>query len=92
MSSLELKSAAPHIVLRPEIDLSAFPRIPDFAAETILEFLPDGTCGIEGHHGHWIASLHFDSLERFAKVLNEADKKRFPRFWIHARVTEAGGL
>ena len=78
---------------RPRIDLSLFDGLPVYTspglwtAEDILLHLPTGALGIEGHSADWIQSLHRDSLQRLATLLNCADNGQLPAFWRHARVT-----
>ena len=73
--------------------MSILPAVPVFRgpgpwqAEHVLEFLPDGASGIEGHATKWIEHLHRDSLERLAQLLTAADQGRLPHFWSMARVT-----
>ena len=87
------KSAPPPALQRPPIDFSLLPDLPAFerpgpwTPEHVLEFLPDGACGLDGHEGQWLAALHYDSLVRLARLLDAAGEGRLHRLWANSRFT-----
>ena len=78
---------------RSPIDLSLFSDAPPidplsaWTPEVILEHLPSGNPGLDGHTTEWIQHLSVQSLGFFADLLNAADRGVVPSFWSFARVT-----
>ena len=91
-SSVDICAPEPPAIRRPPIDLSLFDGIPPYTppgawtAEDILLYTPSGAPGLDGNTADWLQSLHKDSLLRLARLLDCADRGRFPLFWRHARV------
>ena len=61
-------------------DIPAFVPLGEWTPETILEFLPDGAPGLDGHVYEWLHTLSVDSLARLVQLLNLADAGSLPAF------------
>eukprot|EP00959_Pyramimonas_sp_CCMP1952_P359573 7529519-Pyramimonas_sp.AAC.1 len=84
MDILRLQRTLPARVVRPPVDLSLLQGFPEYvppgpwAPEQILEFMPRGAPGLDGHRAEWLDHLYHHSLERIAALLTRADRGRLP--------------
>ena len=67
--------------------LPKLPPLPRWTAEDVLQHLPSGAPGLDGHQCEWLQQLSIDSLVRLASLFDLADKGVMPPEWRVARVT-----
>ena len=99
--SAAMESGFPHDVVQPSPppcpaephDLSYFRSLPKVAPatpwtpEAVLEFMPSGAPGLDGHEASFISGLGLDSIKALCLLLNLADERKTPTAWCSARVT-----